>query len=522
MAIEGKHILLITIILIITASIVWTANYKFNFNGFIYNDSSDYNQIARNIYRGNGFETSTLRPIDFLYFQQIPHPEVMRPPLYPYMLAGLFMLLGVNDFAVVICDGIFYIALVALTFLVAIELSKSYKIALFSAITVAMSGYFLFMSIAGLSDIVFACLFMFFLFFYLKKDKLIFWHGVIIGFLYLLRANTLFFVIPWLFIEFKPKEFLTRWRDLFKFSAGVLIVITSYLIRNYIETGYPIFSLHKYSLMLETNMYPRFAIWTQINDISAVQFLINHPEEIFYKVKSFIPLLYKSFTKVFHPVVIGVFLLTLVLPINTDNKVKRIRRFILWVVVLQTFILLAYGREVRFYLYLFPVIFILFGIVTRELLKSVDRRERLLSVILVIMSVILMYPSVSYWKSGKGINIYAYFAKEIKTLTVPNDVIASDIAWEISWYSDRKTIWLPYDMGTLNKISGSIPIDYVFFSVDLIRPHALYKDNIWQRLFLYKGEFNLPGYRLVKILYYEKVPIGVLYKVELNQRKEQL
>jgi 4-amino-4-deoxy-L-arabinose transferase-like glycosyltransferase len=177
-----KRILLITIILIITASIVWAANYKLHFNGFVWNDSSDYNQIARNIYKGEGFKTSTLRPIDFLYFQQLPHPEVLRPPLYPYMLAGLFTFLGVNDFAVVVCDGIFYVILVALTFLVAMELSNSYKIALFSAITVALSRYFLTVSIMGMSDIVFASLFMFFLLFYLKKQRLIFWHGVIIGF----------------------------------------------------------------------------------------------------------------------------------------------------------------------------------------------------------------------------------------------------------------------------------------------------------------------------------------------------
>jgi hypothetical protein len=457
-----------------------------------------------------------------LYFQKLPHPEVLRPPLYPYMLAGLYMLLGVNDFAVVVCDGIFYVVLIALTFLVAMELSNSYKIALFSTITVALSRYFLIMSIIGMSDIVFASLFMFFLFFYLKKQKLIFWHGVIIGVLYLLRTNTLFLVIPWLFIEFKPKEFLKRWRDLLKFSIGAFIIICSYLIRNYIETGNPIFSLHKYSLMLETNMYPRFAVWVQIKDLSSIQFLINHPDEIFYKVKSFISLLYNDFARVFNPVVMVILLLTLVVPINTDDKTKRIRRLILWVVVLQTFIILAYGHEVRFYLYLFPVIFIFLGVVARELLRSVDVRERLLSAILITMSVIMIYPSVSYWKSDKGINIYEHFGKRLKMLTMPNDIIASDIAWEISWYSDRKTVWLPYDIDTLNKISGSIPIDYVFVSMDIMQPHAFYKDKIWQRSFLYAGTFNLPGFKLVKVFYYGKIPIGALYKfVDVNQKKKE-
>jgi len=307
-----------------------------------------------------------------------------------------------------------------------------------------------------------------------------------------------------------------------KFSIGIFIVIAPYLIRNYIETGNPLFSLHKYSLMLETRAYPGWTFWTQIKDMSAIQFLINHPDEIFYKVKSFIPLLYDDFVMVFHPAVIVILLLTLVFPINTNSKVKKIRRFILWVVILQTVIILAYGHEVRFYLYLFPVIFILFGIVIRELLKSIDLRGRLLSAILVIMSVVMIYPSISYWKSNKQVNIYAYFGEKLKMITMSKDIIASDIAWEINWYSDRKTVWLPYDIDTLNKISSSLPIDYIFLSVNLLQPFASYKDNIWQRLFLYAGNFNLRGFKLVSVFYYEKTPIGVLYKIEMDQRKEQL
>lgn len=152
---EKSHILLILIILFILASGIWILNCKLHFNGFFWNDSHDYKQIAKNIYNGNGFKTSTLRPISFLQFKQLPHPEVARPPIYPHILAGFFMIFGVNDFTVVLCNGIFYVIAVVLTFLVAIKLSNSYKIALFATITVVLSKFFLYMSIAGSSDIVY-------------------------------------------------------------------------------------------------------------------------------------------------------------------------------------------------------------------------------------------------------------------------------------------------------------------------------------------------------------------------------
>src|ERR1700690_4588144 len=113
--INDNKILLIGVIIAVVASAVWAANYKLHFNGFFLNDAHDFGQMARNIYEGRGFKTSVLRPINIIHFKYIPYPEVTRPPLFPLMLAGLFSVFGVNDFAIVSSGGIAYMALAVLT-----------------------------------------------------------------------------------------------------------------------------------------------------------------------------------------------------------------------------------------------------------------------------------------------------------------------------------------------------------------------------------------------------------------------
>lgn len=518
---KEKKLILIIALIIIVSSFICVVNYKMHFNGFFLNDAHDFGQMARNIYEGKGFKTSTLRPINIVHFQQLPHPEVTRPPLFPYMLAGLFTIFGANDFAVVLSGGIAYVALVVLTFLFGLEISKSHAVALFGAVMVALLPYLLSMSIMGTSDIVYAALFMGFLFFYLKKKELMFWHGMIIGALYLFRTNTIFFVIPWLIIEFGRKDIFSRKRDIIKFLSGAFSIILPYLARNYLETGSPFFSIHKYTLALETRTYPGYTLWTHTEDISAFRFLIDHPAEVIEKFINSLFSLASESVGVLRLSGVVVFLLAFIFPLGNEKAVK-IRKLVFWTIIVQIIVISPMGSGgFRFYLYMLPAVFIFFGMGIDGFLRSSEKLKKVTSMALVIACILILYPSVSYWQSSKQPNIYIDMGKALKEMTKTGDVIASDIAWEISWYADRKTVWLPYDIETMDKISSSIPVDYVFLSVGILRPLATYRDDTWHRLFLEPGKFQVSGLGMVRTFYLGRYPIGVLYRVERNNKEQE-
>jgi hypothetical protein len=128
---------------------------------------------------------------------------------------------------------------------------------------------------------------------------------------------------------------------------------------------------------------------------------------------------------------------------------------------------------------------------------------------------------VDYWKDWRPVkqpNLSIELGRTVKALTGKEDVIATDMAWEISWYADRKTVWLPYDPETMKKISRSVPIDYVFVTLNMLQPVAAYKDDIWQKLYLGADPVALPGYTRVTFIYYGNTLVGVLFKAEKDKK----
>jgi hypothetical protein len=192
------------LIIILFAGCVWYANYSLHFNGFMWNDSQDYNQMARNVYEGKGFSTSVLRPISFSIFDYLPHPEYTRPPLYAYLLALCYRMFGVNDPAAVLVDGIFFVVFAIATYLYAMEYSKSRLSAVLITALLICSPWVLVMSIQGSTDIVFAALFMLFLYLFARFYERPALAGLLAGLLYLVRWNAVFIVGAFILTEYNP------------------------------------------------------------------------------------------------------------------------------------------------------------------------------------------------------------------------------------------------------------------------------------------------------------------------------
>lgn len=94
---------------VLAAALVTLAYTGSEFRGLEKREAMDQAQLARNLFRGEGYVTSVIRPLSLWHLQQqgwaqddprlLPaHPDLVNPPVYPQILAWLFKLLPENVF----------------------------------------------------------------------------------------------------------------------------------------------------------------------------------------------------------------------------------------------------------------------------------------------------------------------------------------------------------------------------------------------------------------------------------------
>jgi hypothetical protein len=342
----------IVFLALLAASISWL-NFRLHFNGFALNDYDEYCEIARNFYEGNGYSTSVLRPIAYQFFKTLPQPEVTRVPLYPFFLSVFFHLFGPNDNTVVFFNGICYVILVVLVFLVALELSESAFIGLVAALMTTFMESFLFYTLTAEPNVFYAAMFMAFFYFYLKYPKKTLLQGIFLGVLYQLRANTLFVFIGFLVALLAHNDgWKARLRTLMLLTGGFFLGLTPYMVRNYMIVGKPFFSLYKYSLLLLTKDFPGYTAWGRITNVDPIAYALSHPNEMVVKsLIQFRDLLTASVT-FYKPIVLVLVGAALLFPI-ADSRLKFLRTAVLAGAAFQLVMLMPIG-SVPYYYVLFP------------------------------------------------------------------------------------------------------------------------------------------------------------------------
>ncbi len=491
------------ILLVLVTSLVSWANFSYKFNGFLRNDNHEYCEIARNFYEGNGYSTSVLRPMAYKFFTTLPQPEVTRMPIYPFFLSLFFHIFGPNDTVVVLFNSIFYVVLVVLTFLIALELSQSVFISLIAALMTASMPSFFRDTITAEPNIFYSTIFLIFIYLYLKFPGKLFLHGIALAVLYLIRANTLFVIAAFCIALFASGK---NWRERFYspsiLTAGFAVGLVPYMIRNYMVIGKPFFSLYSYSFLLMTSSYPMYTIWTIIPNIAPSEYILSHPAEMLAKSYNFFFFLVKDFIAVYNPLFLLLLGVGFFAPLN-NPRLKSVKFMILAGFIIQTIVLLPVGPVAYYYIFFFPLIISLALINAKEYLKQSS------SVALLCVLAVFLYMAVPYWKDAKSANPFPAIGKQIADLTEKKDIILTDIPWEVSWYANRRTIWLPLDIDTLNVISRTLKPKYILL-VGL--NYAPYKDNVWFSLAQSRDTAEKIGYRLSNLITFENRPIAFLFK----------
>ncbi|MBA4372540.1 MAG: hypothetical protein C0402_06715 [Thermodesulfovibrio sp.] len=503
-----QRVLALTFLVIIASGICWL-NYRLHFNGFVLNDYHEYCQIARNFYEGNGYSTSVLRPIAYQFFQTLPQPEVTRMPIYPFFLSLFFHLFGPSDNTIVLFNSICYIGLLVSIFFVSLELSGDYRIGILVALLTASMKSFLEYTLTAEPNLFYAALFTLLLYFFLKYPDKTFLLGMFLGILYQVRANSLFVLFGFIAAALIGK---TRWLNklgkAFFLIAGFAAGLIPYMIRNYMVIGKPFFSLYQYSLLLFTEGFPSYSIWTQLSNVDPKAYVLSHPGEIAKKAYTFFALLLDNAMTFYNPLVlliigIGFFLTA------EDLRVRSLRSIIIAGILLQIAMLLPIGSVPYYYMYFFPAMIAAGAMNIRRYIGQYTPFA-LLGILL-----FFVYISIPYWKNPKPVNTFIPIGVEVSSLTGPQDIILSDIPWETTWYANRRSIWLPYDLDTFKTISRTLKPNYILLTGRL---YLNYKDDIWRRMAEEPGYAENMGYTLNKIITYQHQPVALLFKT-LDRRR---
>lgn len=132
---------------------------------------------------------------------------------------------------------------------------------------------------------------------------------------------------------------------------------------------------------------------------------------------------------------------------------------------------------------------------------------------------VFAFTTISYWREPKITSPFMAIGKHIEMSTNKEDIILSDIAWEMTWYANRKTIWLPYDMNTLRRITKTLSPQYLLLSGSIVGrsypygPFGPYKDNMWAKMVINPSYAEDFGFKLQNVIFMNNIPVAFMFKM---------
>jgi 4-amino-4-deoxy-L-arabinose transferase-like glycosyltransferase len=247
---------LLILLLLLLAGIVWFGFYATHTKEVAGSDDREYTSIARNIVNGKGIVRNFVYPLDINFFEKLPIPEFVHPPVHPLILAGFFKLIGISDFSALLPSYLSYFILILLFFFF-VKRYLEVKTAVIATVVLIFNREILEMSLVALSEGVYTLLFFIFFSLFVKANSLkaIFISGILLGISHLIRENIYPFLIPlFVYLYFFPN--LTRWKKMTFFVIGILIPLIPNILRSFFDTGSLFFSYGKFTLMAYTAKYP--------------------------------------------------------------------------------------------------------------------------------------------------------------------------------------------------------------------------------------------------------------------------
>ncbi|MCE5199279.1 MAG: glycosyltransferase family 39 protein [Armatimonadota bacterium] len=236
------------------------------FNGLTTRDAMDLGQIAANISEGRGFSTRMIRPMNMAFASpsDVYLPELNRPPLYPYALAGMFRFKAVSAQSVIRTSLVFYFLTVLATFLLGAKLFD-WKTGLLASFLFGASAPILQVATAG-NEWTMACLwFTLMLICVAGHHKLVEhspWRALVYTVLAAVLTGALYMTSHVLWIIMLPVAIyfgITGHKRVLNLSIYVVLaalLMCPWAVRNVMRTGCPLLGATAWDAMANTSTLP--------------------------------------------------------------------------------------------------------------------------------------------------------------------------------------------------------------------------------------------------------------------------
>jgi len=469
-----KDILKIDLALLFTFSIVLFSSFvllKHQF--FSFPDSMNYAAIAREIGRGNGFTTKQIRPLSLFFdgsYQD--HPTLVRPPLYPLLVAISQKIFGPVGFASLAVNILAFSAIPPSIYYLGRQFFDRY-VALTSGALIIFNYQLIRYSIGGLTEPLYT-LFFILLIIAIFKDRYVL-AGFFLGLSYLTHYSTQL-LVPGVVLLILVNSSQIRDRIYNTGITGFITVLTTspWLIRNLIIAGDPFFSLQRYEVVMFTQTYPARTLYRLFEPISVSEFIINNPTEMVVKFIQGLQALYIGIPSL-HQNWIIIPLAAIGLYHSKFDKKRALLVGIAGMIAIQFVMLASISPLSRLFIRFSPIIVLfssvgIIAIVDRfnpkiesNLFRIPEISQRSLVLFIVVIVIIpnifamaLLNPTSEYVAEEQET------FNEIKSETPEDAVIISNTPWTISWFADRVAIWMPAKEETINEEMSDV--DYIYVS----------------------------------------------------------
>jgi hypothetical protein len=526
------------------AVVLWTAIYLHAAPTVRNPDAQDYAQIARNVQQGKGFRTDVMPLAGLEWMRQTgrlgqPWWNVHRFPLPSVVEAGLFKVLGPTDFAAALFSALFFFAAIPLVFVFTRRLFP-YRTAVVATILFVLAGGPMQEAITGLTEPAAT-------FFFLAALYLVLWPknrwsfalaGLITGFAFLNRSSVFLYGIPMLFLiprsKFREQSSGTRVPgsgpqapalslrnpvlDVLAFCIPGVLVTLPWLVRNFVLTGDPMFSLTS-ALMVRylTPVSPHTHDWYQFVYEKPSVFIKAHPAMILHKWLGQVGTLwYNDWVAIGDAQsLVPLFLVGLLRPYQ--GVAAMLRRWLFWVFIFHFAVLALLVNIPRYYAIFAPILFIYVADMVvwiwDTLRPKASNRATLLAGVMAASMVLGWMHILGPVRRTKDARVryedHPSYQAWIKANTAPDAFIVSDVPWSVAWLAERRSVPIPPTPAEMGRFRdyGLTP-DGVYLKCPQYMMDLPEGWDDWHAVQL--GFVPLPGYRRVRAfpdqsVYFERI-----------------
>lgn len=526
-------------ILFSLAILIWGIVFVTIFNGLSLPDSFQYASIARNIHEHKGLTSNFLDLKETQYIKvnikDNTFPIIRDLPLYPLFISGLFDIFGVSEEAVGLSTGIFFILTVPFLYLLVKSLFGS-TVAIISCLIYIFDAKLLFTcSSSGLSEpmFMFFLVILFYILYKSKNYKHFLLAGLVLGFASLTRPDPIFYLLPiagYLFLSSKED----RIRNIASFLFGFTLVMTPYFVWNYIQFGNPFiyFCLRGYE-MLPISHYSSLNMLSG-NLPALISAIVGSSLAVFKKTCLNLLGYYYNFFKMANPCILAFFLVS----IFRVYENKKLRNFsILFLVMFAVQIVVSstavpppksFG-QFRHVLIFFPLIIMFASSLIVSMFENLRQSNKFQKYALAcLLFLLISIPTTNRFYDAFHSNIktkphiFREVGAMVKSNTNSDDIVATNIPYELAWYSQRRTIGLPIRTQQLASIDRKFQMKTMLIS-DLMDDTLKYINNPklsqeW-RAFLNGFPESFLGFELMKRMKQDGKIISALYKKQEETTK---